>query len=388
MQPIDESGPQSSAVNLDSPHIPCLDGIRAIAFLLVYVAHAGLGNFVPGGLGVTIFFFLSGYLITTLLRVEQQRTGRISLRNFYIRRAFRILPPMYITLAFAILLAGVGALRSAGGVSGITAAILYVCNYFGLIRGGDFNLPSGMEVIWSLAVEEHFYLIFPLLYLSFIKRALAAAAQARLLVTICFFTLIWRTILVYIVKIDLDVAHPWTYIATDCRFDSIAWGCLLAVRHNPWLRDASPVLAKRKGLFAIAGLAVLLLSLLPRDEDYRQSLRYTLQGIALYPVFYFCVSSPQNTYVRWLDWKILRQTGWISYSLYLVHFTVLAALRMRFQSPLIVGVISLAITILYAWLMRDLVETPLRRLRGRLSRPEPRNGGSKMPDRQASSGDV
>src|ERR1700676_4428869 len=89
------------AKNRNSTHIPSLDGIRAIAALLVFIAHAGLEDRVPGGFGVTIFFFLSGYLITTLLRTEYATCGRINLKNFYIRRAYRIWPPMYIALALA-----------------------------------------------------------------------------------------------------------------------------------------------------------------------------------------------------------------------------------------------------------------------------------------------
>ena len=86
-------------------YIPSLDGLRAVAFLLVFVAHSGLDNVVPGGFGVTVFFFLSGYLITTILRIEAQKTGTISLGKFYLRRAFRILPPLYVTLALGYALA-------------------------------------------------------------------------------------------------------------------------------------------------------------------------------------------------------------------------------------------------------------------------------------------
>lgn len=350
-------------------HIPCLDGIRAIAFLLVYVAHAGLGNIVPGGLGVTIFFFLSGYLITTLLRIEQQKTGAISLRNFYVRRAFRILPPMYVTLAFAMLLAALGILQSPGGLPGILSAVLYACNYFGLVKG-DFNLPSGMEVIWSLAVEEHFYFIFPLAYLAFIRHKLSSLVQARILVAICLSTMLWRLLLVYVVGIDLGISHPWTYIATDCRLDSIAWGCLLAVRNNSWLSDPSPALNRRKSTYALIGLALLLATLFYRNEGYRQTVRYTLQGVALYPIFFFCVSSAQSVWVRWLDWKILRQIGWLSYSLYLVHFTMLAAMRTRFHSMIAAATVSFLLLILYGWLIQILIENPLRDLRGRFMRLE------------------
>src|ERR1700688_5195959 len=85
-------------------HIPSLDGIRALAALMVFVAHAGLGDLVPGGFGVTIFFFLSGYLITTLLRIEHSEQGSISLGKFWLRRMLRILPPFYLVLASALLI--------------------------------------------------------------------------------------------------------------------------------------------------------------------------------------------------------------------------------------------------------------------------------------------
>ena len=96
-RPID-SGERPTTQTREAPemYIPSLDGIRAIAFLFVFIAHAGLDKIVPGGFGVTIFFFLSGYLITSILRLEASRTHKISLRKFYLRRAFRILPPMYI----------------------------------------------------------------------------------------------------------------------------------------------------------------------------------------------------------------------------------------------------------------------------------------------------
>jgi len=82
----------------DNGVIPSLDGLRAVSISIVLVSHAGYGNVVPGGLGVTIFFFLSGYLITTLLLDERKRSGRIDIGKFYIRRAFRLFPPL-ITLS-------------------------------------------------------------------------------------------------------------------------------------------------------------------------------------------------------------------------------------------------------------------------------------------------
>ncbi|MBK6583475.1 MAG: acyltransferase [Gammaproteobacteria bacterium] len=89
------------------PTIASLDGIRALAVMLVFVAHAGFSHIVPGGFGVTIFFFLSGYLITTLMRVEQESTGRIRYKNFYLRRIYRIFPPLYVVLIITICYASI-----------------------------------------------------------------------------------------------------------------------------------------------------------------------------------------------------------------------------------------------------------------------------------------
>src|SRR5689334_10066848 len=92
------SSRQVAASKTDGFYIPSLDGIRAAAVGLVFLAHAGLNERVPGNFGVTVFFFLSGFLITTLLRMEFDKTGRISLKAFYPRRTLRILPPMYLVL--------------------------------------------------------------------------------------------------------------------------------------------------------------------------------------------------------------------------------------------------------------------------------------------------
>src|SRR4051812_20527063 len=101
------SSPRGAAGAHASLYIPSLDGLRAISFAVVFLAHAGVPG-MPGGFGVTVFFFLSGYLITTLLRLEVERTGTVSLRRFYLRRALRILPPFYIVLAGATALASAG----------------------------------------------------------------------------------------------------------------------------------------------------------------------------------------------------------------------------------------------------------------------------------------
>jgi peptidoglycan/LPS O-acetylase OafA/YrhL len=110
-------------------HIPSLDGIRALSFLLVFLSHAGLDNVVPGLFGVAVFFFLSGYLITTLMRLEIESTGTLSLRNFFLRRALRILPPFYLVVAVLILVVRLGWLP--GSLSGadllVTLSTRFTC---------------------------------------------------------------------------------------------------------------------------------------------------------------------------------------------------------------------------------------------------------------------
>src|SRR5277367_1367766 len=152
---IVEDNSERAVVTLKPPaddrrfYAPVLDGIRAVAFGLVFVAHVGFDRIVPGGFGVTVFFFLSGYLITTLLRLEAERTGTVSLRGFYIRRAFRILPPLYITIAFTLFLGAVHFLDSPGNWQACVSAILSSFNYFKLLAPQHGGMPTGLGVVWS-----------------------------------------------------------------------------------------------------------------------------------------------------------------------------------------------------------------------------------------------
>jgi peptidoglycan/LPS O-acetylase OafA/YrhL len=344
-------------------YIPSLDGIRACAFLLVFVAHAGLDRVVPGGFGVTVFFFLSGYLITSILRLEVEKTSTVSLRKFYVRRAFRILPPMYVTLAIGYGLGAAGLLHEAGNLSGLAAASAYLFNYTDLLHLPTI-LPAGTGLVWSLMVEEHFYLIFPLVYRSLVTRRLSQSRQSYLLLSFCLVALLWRCCLVFIIRTPLTTLPRWTYSASDARFDSILFGCILAISNNAWFGDKSAWLHKFKGLFATAGVALILVTLLIREPHFRETFRYTLQGLALYPIFYYCVSSSHQWQVSWLEWKPIRWLGWISYSMYLFHYmSIQIGLRWYPSHPILVALISFGVTVLYAWAMRIGVETPCRKLR-------------------------
>ena len=166
--------------------------MRAISILIVLLSHAGYGTVVPGGLGVTIFFFLSGYLITTLLMEESKRSGRIDIGKFYFRRAFRLFPPLVVTLVIAYSLVSLGLLD--GGISwaGVLAQLLYFANYYGLFYDPGRTTAAGTGILWSLAVEEHFYMIYPAVMVGLLALGLSRQRIVVVLAMTCLAVLAWR----------------------------------------------------------------------------------------------------------------------------------------------------------------------------------------------------
>ena len=239
--------------------IPALDGFRALAILIVLASHVGLERIVPGQFGVTLFFFLSGYLITTMLRREIERTGRIDFSAFYRRRAVRILPPLYITLAFFLLLSSAGLIGRIA-LAGLFFDLTFLSNYFPIS-----HMPIGL---WSLAVEEHFYLGFPLL-LALLWRRFSFAGCAAVCVALCGVVLAIRLWEVRHVAILNDITF-WTHT----RIDSILFGAILALWNNP-VADRGNALPGRWTGYALAA-ALLAPTFVIRDEAFRQSFRYTI----------------------------------------------------------------------------------------------------------------
>jgi len=352
-------------VSKASFHIPSLDGLRTFSFGVVFAAHAGLYYVVPGGFGVTVFFFLSGFLITTLLRMEFDKSNSVSLRKFYLRRALRILPPFYLILFVASGLTALGFIDGQLELPAFIAQALHYANYR-IVTHGYGGFAPGTAVYWSLAVEEHFYLLFPLLYLSLRKRNVSARGQAFILGALCALILAWRCVLVCVFEAPVDR----TYIASDTRFDSILYGCALAVYGNPMLDTPRIRDGIWRGVLLPLGLVALLASFLIRDGVFRETLRYSLQGLALIPVFVCAIRFPDWGLMKVLNYRPVAFVGVLSYSLYLIHQVVLFALapflERRFGEALNAAV-GLAISLLLAWLVHLYVERPLARLRKRFS---------------------
>src|SRR5262245_29415417 len=157
----------------DVPYLPGLDGMRALAVIAVMVYHAN-SAWLPGGfLGVEVFFVISGYLITLLLIGEQERNGRLSLKGFYLRRARRLLPALFTLLLGITLYTTIFRRDALGALRGdVAAALTYVTNWYqiwvgqGYTATGDF---APLRHLWSLAVEEQFYLVWPLVMILLLR---------------------------------------------------------------------------------------------------------------------------------------------------------------------------------------------------------------------------
>jgi peptidoglycan/LPS O-acetylase OafA/YrhL len=355
--------PQETIASPGSLYIPSLDGIRAISFFLVFFAHAGLGAIIiPGGFGVTIFFLLSGFLITTLLRLEFARNQRISLSRFYLRRVLRILPPLYVTLLLAVALLYIGAGHLTVPFAGTLAQVLQVSNYY-LIFSNHPVMP-GTGVFWSLAVEEHFYLLFPLLYVWMCHR-FSNYRQAFILLTLCAAALGWRCVLHYYFHAEFNR----TYFATDTRFDSILLGCVFAIVANPIVNDPLHgwVLRQMKWVLPLC-IVVLLGTFLDRDGGFRETFRYTLQGLALIPLFIAAIHYRKSAPVVFLNLPFMSFLGVLSYSLYLCHFIIMENIdRVWTANPVLAHTVALAGALCFATMVHYWIERPCARLRKRLS---------------------
>jgi peptidoglycan/LPS O-acetylase OafA/YrhL len=360
--------------NARPAHLPSLDGIRAGAFFLVFLAHAGLDAFLPGGFGVTVFFFMSGYLITTLLRVELDATGTISLGQFYLRRTLRILPPFYLVLALAVAAAHWGILPGGLRHGAVAAQALQFANYRIAVDGYQ-GMPAGTGVYWSLAVEEHFYLLFPLFFLMLQKNKLSSRSQASTLWLLCGAILAWRCVLVW----WLHASPDRTGVATDTRVDSILFGCALAVHNNPALDGPSRISERTYKLVLLPASAALLgFTFVNRDPAFRETFRYSLQGLGLYVPMIVALRFPSWAPVRVLNYRPVAYVGVLSYSLYLAHHVVLNVVGLQITaSPLPKACAALAISMLIAWAIHQLVEKPCAALRKKLSAAA--TGGAKVP---------
>lgn len=284
--------------------LPGLDGVRAIAVLLVVWGHmarfpgsSGIESIGVARLGVTVFFVLSGFLITTLLVDERTRLGRVSLRDFYLRRAIRIFPAAYLYIAVAAMVAWFGWIHLQPG--DVMHAVTYTTNY-------HHERAWSLGHLWSLAVEEQFYLLWPLAFL------LAGARSIH--VALCV------VVLLPLIRVATWFFLPGERVGVDEEFqyvaDSLATGCLLAL------------LVERFGAVRIIGciprwvfvvspvMAVAASTLADRPSIYLP-VGMTVVNVSIALSILWIVNRPKTMLGRLLESRPAVSVGTISYSLYL-----------------------------------------------------------------------
>jgi peptidoglycan/LPS O-acetylase OafA/YrhL len=302
------------------------------------------------------------------MSVEVAKTGRVSLTAFYLRRALRILPPFYIILVALTALSWVGLLHVDVPLQPLplTAQMLHFSNYWITFRGWG-GIAAGTGVYWSLAVEEHFYLLFPAFFIALRRLDIGDRNKAMIFWAICALVLAWRCVLVFALHSSLDR----TYLCSDTRIDSILFGCALATWRNPLLAGGAPTggaPTRGRKLLVVGAVGLLLVTFVVRSTAFRETFRYSLQGIALTPIFLAAVEHPDWAIFRALNWRPVRFLGALSYSLYLLHHGALVLVEDHLPLPLFVqAVVAFGIALTGAWAMYEWVEKPCARLRRRLS---------------------
>ena len=344
-------------------YVPALDGLRAISIILVYLSHvfyySGIttATIIPGGFGVTIFFFISGFLITRLLVAELISNSKIDLKGFYIRRLLRLYPPLLCMLiimtSFLVIAQNIFPWKE------LLAALFYYENYFITFHNMPDKLFDYYGILWSLAVEEHFYIFYPLVLILFGKK------PKVLLPVIIALTILPLAFRFY--ATTKFAAGPfqfaYTYQLSHTRYDSILFGCISALVldrfKNVYLRITS-----NKLVFA-GGLALIFFSLLFRSDAFRNSFRYTVQGIGLFilipPVLYTLSYSFIN---KLLSTRSMVYIGKLSYSFYLYHF-VLIVVMMHYPLPskALYVVVNFGASVVLSLLSYNYIEQPFFRLR-------------------------
>ena len=328
-----------------------IDGLRALAVAIVVIFHAGVSPLRGGFIGVDIFFVISGYLITRQISAEME-AGKFSILGFYERRVRRIAPALLFAIAATLVVAPFILFPTELVTSGVTAiaSVLSVANLYLLASAGYFAADAGTQPLihmWSLGVEEQFYLFFPLLLVAFARGSRSAARW-----TTVSFALASLALCIIVTRYDRDFAY---YFPLTRAWELLAGASLVFVtipRMPAWLRDAA------------AGGALLLIA----ASAYKFYPQMAFPGFyALAPclatVVLIAVGSQGGSAVTsGLSTGPLVWLGQISYSLYLVHWPIIVFYRMARGVPIspVEGWALVMASVAVAWFSWRYVERPFR----------------------------
>jgi len=374
------------------PYLPGLDGLRALAVIAVMVYHANPGWLAGGYLGVEVFFVISGYLITLLLMAEREQSGRINLGAFWARRARRLLPAMFFTLFLVLTYAMIFKSSVLGALRGdLLAAIFYVSNWYQIWVGHGYTAGADwvpLRHLWSLAVEEQFYIVWPVVMVLLMRRGgtRRLALTARWLVIASLAITVVVAVLYYpgrIGECDVTPDAYWNvggrciskmdflYLATPTRATGLLLGSAMAMVWRPkaimrsQMRDRGPLL----DLVAVVGLMVLaaLCWFVPIvSTDHANAILFRgglfVTGVASLTLI-AAVTHRHTVFSRVFALPPLLWAGTRSYGLYLYHWPIFLVIRKIAGNVLtlpqfIVAMIATSILTEFSYRM---IEMPIRR---------------------------
>ena len=355
-------------------YLPSIDSLRAIAVIAVIIYHID-ANYLPGGfLGVDLFFVLSGYLISSLIIKEYKSTGTVNLYNFYVRRARRLLPAVYfmITVVLIIITLFNGVLLKKSYLDALFGYI-YSSNWWYIFHKLDyfdsFGSQSPFKHLWSLAIEEQFYMFFPLIFLLFNRKSKSNNSNSKLNKNFIYvvLSLILVSLIAHILLFDINNINR-IYFGTDTRAFSLLVGVVGAILY-PMDRLSERTTKKDNMIYSIVSLVsiLVLIGIMINTSEYNTWLyRGGFLLVAIIGLIIIISSGRQYTFMsKLLSFKPFVFIGKISYSLYLWHFPILVVTTpvSEIGNPnLFYVTLRIILIFLVATGSYMFVETPIRKL--------------------------
>ena len=355
-------------------YLPSIDSLRAIAVIAVIIYHID-ANYLPGGfLGVDLFFVLSGYLISSLIIKEYKSTGTVNLYNFYVRRARRLLPAVYfmITVVLIIITLFNGVLLKKSYLDALFGYI-YSSNWWYIFHKLDyfdsFGSQSPFKHLWSLAIEEQFYMFFPLIFLIFNRKSKSNNGNSKLNKNFIYvvLSLILVSLIAHILLFDINNINR-IYFGTDTRAFSLLVGVVGAILY-PMDRLSERTTKKDNMIYSIVSLVsiLVLIGIMINTSEYNTWLyRGGFLLVAIIGLIIIISSGRQYTFMsKLLSFKPFVFIGKISYSLYLWHFPILVVTTpvSEIGNPnLFYVTLRIVLIFLVATGSYMFVETPIRKL--------------------------
>lgn len=349
-------------------YITGLDGIRAIAVIMVLAYHLKLALFKSGFLGVTVFFVLSGYLITGILISEVEEEGTIDLKNFWLRRIRRLVPAvMSMAVVIIFVSAVVNRIIFTKGCKDFLASVLGFNNWWQIFNKVSYfeaaGVPSPFTHCWSLAIETQFYLIYPLILLGIYKLAKSRGegrAKRGLLFAGVTLLLALISVILMIVLFDPQQDASRVYYGTDTRAFSLLFGALLAIlweyRMVPRKLSASANMVLGSVSFAV--LLVMTIAINGSSNFWYRGGQFV--GTILTVLVIYTVSGRKTWLSRFLSNPVLKWIGDRSYSIYLWHYPIILLISKGIKASWWITLIEIVLSVVLAELSYRFIETPIR----------------------------